>query len=81
MESWSLRGALQAAERRGRSLQHYLWRSSSTELVVVLAEDIAALLGLVFALAAALLRLVTGNPAWGGMAIGLQHLFVEPDED
>ncbi|NWJ41128.1 MAG: cation diffusion facilitator family transporter [Geothrix sp.] len=76
LEGWSLRGALRAAEpeRRGRSLLRYLQRSSSTELVVVLAEDIAALLGLVFALAAVLLTLLTGNPVWdgvGSVAIGL----------
>jgi cation diffusion facilitator family transporter len=76
LEGWSLRGALQAAafERRGRSLLRYLQRSSSTELVVVLAEDIAALLGLAFALAAVLLTLFTGNPVWdgiGSLAIGL----------
>jgi len=76
LEGWSLRGALRAAEpeRRGRSLLNYLRRSSSTELVVVLAEDIAALVGLVFALAAVLLTLFTGNPVWdgiGSVAIGL----------
>src|SRR5512133_1849630 len=54
LEGWSLRGALRAAEpeRRGRPLLRYLRQSSSTELVVVVAEDIAALLGLVFAVAA-----------------------------
>lgn len=76
LEGWSLRGALRAAdsERRGRSLLHYLQRSSRTELVVVLAEDIAALLGLVFALVAVLLTMLTGNPVWdgiGSVAIGL----------
>jgi cation diffusion facilitator family transporter len=76
LEGWSLRGALRAAapERRGRPLLRYLQRSSSTELVVVLAEDLAALLGLVFALVAVLLTLLTGNPVWdgvGSVAIGL----------
>jgi len=76
LEGWSLRGALKAAEleRGGRSLLRYLRQSSSTELVVVLAEDIAALLGLVFALAAVLLTMATGNPVWdgvGSVAIGL----------
>jgi len=76
LEGWSLRGALRAArpERRGRSLLRYLRQSSSTELVVVVAEDIAALLGLVFALTAVLLTLLTGNPVWdgiGSVAIGL----------
>ena len=76
LEGWSLRGALRAAgpERRGRSLLRYLRQSSSTELVVVVAEDIAALLGLVLALLAVLLTLITGNPVWdgiGSVAIGL----------
>jgi cation diffusion facilitator family transporter len=76
LEGWSLRGALRAAapERRGRPLLSYLRRSSSTELVVVLAEDIAAIAGLVLALAAVLLTLFTGNPVWdgiGSVAIGL----------
>jgi len=76
LEGWSLRGALHAAEpeRRGRPLLRYLRQSSSTELVVVVAEDIAALLGLVFALAAVLLTLFTGNPVWdgiGSVAIGI----------
>lgn len=76
LEGGSLRGALRAAEpgRRGRSLLRYLRQSSSTELVVVLAEDLAALLGLLLALAAVLLTLLTGNPVWdgiGSVAIGL----------
>jgi cation diffusion facilitator family transporter len=76
LEGWSLRGALLAAasERRGRSLLRYLRQSSSTELVVVLAEDLAALAGLVLALLAVLLTLLTGNPVWdgvGSVAIGL----------
>jgi len=76
LEAGSLRGALQAAraERGNRSLWRYLRQSSSTELVVVLAEDLAALLGLVLALAAVLLTLATGNPVWdgiGSLGIGL----------
>ena len=76
LEGWSLRGALRAAEleRRGRPLLRYLRQSSRTELVVVLAEDIAALLGLLLALAAVLLTLSTGNPIWdgiGSVTIGL----------
>lgn len=76
LEGWSMRGALKAAsaERKGRSLLRYMRASSSTELVVVLAEDFAALLGLVLALVAVLLTLATGNPVWdgvGSVAIGL----------
>ena len=76
LEGWSLRGALRAAasERKGRSLLRYLRQSSRTELVVVLAEDIAALVGLVLALGAVLLTMLTGNGVWdgvGSVAIGL----------
>ncbi len=76
LESWSLLGALKAAksERGTRSLFRFMRQSSSTELVVVLAEDIAALMGLVLALSAVLLVMVTGNPVWdgvGSVAIGL----------
>ncbi len=76
LEGWSLRGALEAArEGRGRkSLGRYLRQSSSPELVVVLAEDFAALVGLGLALAAVLATWITGNPVWdglGSLAIGL----------
>ncbi len=76
LEAGSLRGALRAAaaERGGRNLLRYLRQSSSTELVVVLAEDLAALVGLVIALAAVVLTLTTGNPVWdgiGSLGIGL----------
>jgi divalent metal cation (Fe/Co/Zn/Cd) transporter len=76
LEGWSLAGALRAAqeERGRRPLLRHLRQSSRTELVVVLAEDFAALLGLAFALAAVLLVMATGNPVWdgvGSVAIGL----------
>ncbi|MFN7972234.1 MAG: cation diffusion facilitator family transporter [Acidobacteriota bacterium] len=76
LESISMRGALKVAnEHRGKkSLLAYMRESSSTELVVVLAEDAAALLGLTIALVAVLLTMVTGNPIWdgiGSLLIGL----------
>lgn len=76
LEAWSLSGALKAAkaQRGSRSLLRFMRASSSTELVVVLAEDFAALLGLALALAAVLLVMATGNPVWdgvGSVAIGL----------
>lgn len=75
LEGWSLSGAMKAAkhERGRRSLLRFMRQSSSTELVVVLAEDIAALVGLVLALAAVLLVMATGDPVWdgiGSVAIG-----------
>jgi len=81
LEGYSLWGALKASrsERRNKSLLRYMRGSSSTELVVVLAEDIAALVGLALALAAVLLTLLTGNPVWdgiGSIAIGLLLIVV-----
>lgn len=69
LEGYSLWGALKAAEaERGRTpLLRFMRQSSSTELVVVLAEDFAALLGLLVALAAVLLVMATGNPVWDGV--------------
>ncbi|MBI3131983.1 MAG: cation diffusion facilitator family transporter [Acidobacteria bacterium] len=69
LEGYSMGGALKAADaERGRTpLLRFMKQSSSTELVVVLAEDFAALLGLVVALAAVLLVMTTGNPVWDGV--------------
>jgi cation diffusion facilitator family transporter len=72
----SLRACLQEVNklrRPGQSLWRWFRESRHSELVVILGEDIAALFGLVFALAAILLAVLTGNPAWdalGSMAIG-----------
>ena len=76
LEGVSMRGALRAAkaERGRKSLLRYMRESSATELVVVLAEDAAALAGLGLALGSVLLTLATGNPVWdgiGSLLIGL----------
>lgn len=76
LEGASLMGALKAcrAERGKRSLLRYMRESSATELVVVLAEDMAAMAGLALALVAVVLTMVTGNPVWdgiGSLCIGL----------
>lgn len=76
LEGASMAGALKVAkaERGSRSLLRFMRQSSSTELVVVLAEDFAALVGLILALAAVLLTMATGNPVWdgiGSVAIGV----------
>jgi len=60
--------------REGRSLWQWFRESRQSELVVVLGEDIAALLGLALALIAVLLTIVTGDPrydALGSIAIGV----------
>jgi cation diffusion facilitator family transporter len=75
-ESVSLRGALREAEkiRGGRNLWRWFRESRNAELVVIVGEDLAALLGLVIALVAVLATWVTGNPVYdalGSVAIGV----------
>jgi cation diffusion facilitator family transporter len=75
-ESISLWGCLREVnkERMGRSLFQWFRHSRSSALIVVFGEDIAALLGLVFALLAILATFVTGNPLWdalGTICIGV----------
>ena len=75
-ESISMRACLQEiAKIRGeRNLWQWFRESRQAELVVIFGEDLAALLGLVLALAAVLLSVATGNPVWdaiGTLAIGL----------
>jgi cation diffusion facilitator family transporter len=71
----SLRACLHEVNkvRNGRTLWRWFRTSRQSELVVILGEDIAALLGLVFALIAIAATMITGNPVWdaiGSMTIG-----------
>ena len=80
-ETVSLRACLHevAKVQRGRSLWQWFRQSRESELVVILGEDLAALLGLALALAAILLTIYTGNPVWdalGSMAIGVVLILV-----
>lgn len=75
-ESISLWGCMQEVnkERHGRSLFQWFRQSRSSALIVVFGEDVAALLGLVFALAAILATYLTGDPLWdavGTITIGI----------
>jgi cation diffusion facilitator family transporter len=77
----SLRACLQEVNkvRHGKSLWRWFRESRHSELVVILGEDIAALFGLVFALAAILLAVWTGNAMWdalGSMSIGVLLIVV-----
>ena len=74
-EGISMRACLQevAKVRGDRNLWQWFRGSRQSELVVIFGEDLAALFGLCFALAAVLLSVATGNPAWdalGTIAIG-----------
>ena len=80
-ETVSLRACLHEVKKiqDGRSLWHWFRESRQSELVVILGEDLAALLGLVLALAAVVLTMVTGDPKWdalGSMAIGVVLIIV-----
>lgn len=75
-ESLSMWGCLTEVNKaRGkRSLWEWFRESRQSELIVIFGEDLAALLGLAFALLAVLLTLLTGNPlfdAIGTLAIGV----------
>lgn len=81
LESFSLFGALrQIRQVRGeRPFRVWLKHTRNSELVVVLGEDIAALLGLCMALIFILLAIVTGNPVFdaiGSICIGIVLIVV-----
>lgn len=75
-EGMSMRACLQEVKKaRGdRSLWQWFRESRQAELVVIFGEDLAALAGLVLALLAVGLSVLTGDPIWdaiGTLAIGL----------
>jgi cation diffusion facilitator family transporter len=74
-ESVSMWGCLREVnkERRGRTLKQWFKETRQSDLLVVFGEDLAALIGLCFALIAIILTIITGNPiydAMGSIAIG-----------
>jgi len=76
LESFSLRtGVREANQVRGdRSWGTFIRRTKAPELPVVLLEDLAALIGLVFAFAGVALSVLTGDGRWdgaGSLAIGV----------
>jgi cation diffusion facilitator family transporter len=80
-ESVSLRACLKEVNkvRSGRTLWRWFRESRQSELVVILGEDLAALLGLALALLAILIAIFSGNPVWdalGSMAIGVVLVLV-----
>lgn len=75
-EGWSFRACLQEVNktRQGRSWWRWFRDTRQSALLVIFGEDLAALLGLIFALLAILVTLITGNPVYdaiGTMAIGI----------
>jgi cation diffusion facilitator family transporter len=80
-ESVSLWGCLREVnkEKLDRSFLQWFRQSRSSALIVVLGEDVAALLGLMFALVAILGTIITGNPLWdalGTISIGALLLII-----
>lgn len=82
LESFSLRTAIRESNHvraRGQSWVSFVRHAKAPELPVVLLEDIAALVGLVFALAAVSLTAITHNPlfdAIGTLMIGTLLILV-----
>ncbi|MBN8741755.1 MAG: cation efflux family transporter [Lysobacterales bacterium 69-70] len=75
-ESLSMWGCLTEVNkaRGSQSLWRWFRDSRQSELIVIFGEDLAALLGLVFALGAVLLTMATGNPLYdavGSVGIGV----------
>ena len=76
LEAGSLFGCLTQINKFRHNITLWNWvkKSRQSELIVVLGEDIAALLGLSFALIAVILSVITGNPVFdaiGSIGIGI----------
>ena len=81
LESYSFYGALKGmeSEKGDKTLWQWFKTTRQAELMVVAAEDIAALMGLLIALVALVLTAITHNPlfdALGSVAVGVLLLFV-----
>src|SRR5262245_4137338 len=81
LESFSTLGCLREINklRRGRTLRQWIETTTNAELVVVLGEDTAALVGLVLAFVFVSMAAATGNPlydAYGSMMIGIVLIIV-----
>jgi cation diffusion facilitator family transporter len=79
LEAASLFGCLTQIKklRYTSTLWNWVRNSRQSELIVVLGEDIAALLGLTFAFFAIILSIITGNPAFDAIgSIGIGTLLI-----
>lgn len=79
LEASSLYGCLKQIKKIRQDIPFREWfkHSRQSELIVVLGEDVAALLGLAFALISILLAVITGNPAFDAIgSIGIGVLLV-----
>jgi cation diffusion facilitator family transporter len=73
MESFSFRTAIHESNkvRNGKSWVSFVRQAKSPELPVILLEDLAALLGLVFALFGVTMTLITHNGKWDAAGTAL----------
>jgi divalent metal cation (Fe/Co/Zn/Cd) transporter len=81
LEALSLRGALVEIRKvsNGKPFMQWFRETRESELMIVAGEDIAALAGLVLALVAVLLAVLTGNPvfdALGSLCVGVMLMLV-----
>ncbi|MEO6171486.1 MAG: cation diffusion facilitator family transporter [Arenimonas sp.] len=81
LEWLSLRACLQEINlvREKNSLWHWFKESRNSEMIVLFGEQLAALLGLAFALAAIGLSILTGNPIYdaiGSVGIGVLLIII-----
>jgi cation diffusion facilitator family transporter len=79
LETGSLFGCLTQINKLRHNVSVWSWvkNSRQSELIVVLGEDVAALLGLSFALISVILSIITGNPVFDAMgSIGIGVLLV-----
>ena len=81
LESFSLRTAVKESNhvRGSQNWIQFVRHAKQPELPVVLLEDVAALIGLVFALTGVGLTILTGDPMWDGIgtiAIGVLLVLV-----
>jgi len=81
LEAGSLKGAMSQMKKVPGRRSFFTWfrTSRQSELIVVVGEDIAAILGLLLALLAVLATILTANPvfdALGTIAIGVVLVFV-----
>ena len=73
LEGWSLKAAADESVKIKGKLSWYgfIRKAKNPELPVVLLENLAAVIGLSFALAAVSLTLITGNPIYDGIGAAL----------
>ncbi|HOV10397.1 MAG TPA: cation diffusion facilitator family transporter [Bacteroidales bacterium] len=79
LEAASLFGCLKQIKkvRKEKKLWNWVIKSRKSELIIVLGEDVAALLGLSLALLAVILAMITGNPVYDALgSIGIGVLLV-----